>query len=202
MLKQDKLWHFILEIVMTINIYGEKFMPKIVKNVIKASAVILVLCAAFIVILYFNNCFGVQKSKLETDIRSSQNIQADWTVEGDISNSMAAFISYPTDKTDHKFSVYVNRSGLSFGYFFVGGGSYSQIDAGIASYSVEGYEEKVYVSMNRQKVNSAQITDDNTIKTVEIDSAEPFAIVLPNADNIVFYDNDGNTVNYQECSLG
>lgn len=177
-------------------------MSKTVKNVIKATAVILVLCALFMVILYFNNSFGVQKSKLEADIRSSQNIQADWIVDGDITNSMAAYISYPTDKTDHKFSVYVNRSGLSFGYFFVGGGSYSQIDSGIASYSVDGYEEKVFVSMNKQKVSSAQITDDNTVETVEIDSAEPFVIVLPNEENIIFYDIDGNPVDYEECPIG
>ena len=39
-------------------------------------------------------------------------------VDGSISDTMAAFISYPQDKTDHTFSVYVNRPGLSFGYFF------------------------------------------------------------------------------------
>ena len=40
----------------------------------------------------------------------------DWIVDGSVSDTMAVFISYPQDKSDHTFSIYVNRSGLSFGY--------------------------------------------------------------------------------------
>lgn len=80
---------------------------------------ILVLGVLFLGFLFVNNDIGVSATKIEADIRSSQKITADWNVEGSVSDSMAAFISYPQDKTDHTFSVYVNRPGFSFGYFSV-----------------------------------------------------------------------------------
>ena len=79
---------------------------------------------------------------LEADIRSSQKIKDDWTLEGSVSNTMAAYISYPQDMSDHTFSVYVNRPGLSFGYFFRGGGTLSGIQRGIVEFTVEGYNER------------------------------------------------------------
>ncbi len=62
------------------------------------------------VFLYTNNEIGVTSSKLEADIRSSQKIKDDWTVDGSVSSTMAAYISYPQDLSDHSFSVYVNSS--------------------------------------------------------------------------------------------
>ena len=79
---------------------------------------VLLACIVFAGFLWLNNDIGVQKSRLEADIRSSQKIKPDWTVDGTVSDTVAAFISYPGDRTDHTFSVYVNRPGLSFGYFF------------------------------------------------------------------------------------
>ena len=81
---------------------------------------VVLVCILFVCFLYTNNEIGVTSSKLETDIRSSQKIKDDWTVDGSVSSTMAAYISYPQDLSDHSFSVYVNRPGLSFGYFFRG----------------------------------------------------------------------------------
>lgn len=94
---------------------------------------ILLACAAFLGLLYLNQDIGVRRSKLEDDIRMSQKIREDWAVEGVASDTVAAYISYPQDRSDHMFSVYVNRPGLSFGYFFRGGGSLSGVEEGSRS---------------------------------------------------------------------
>ena len=92
---------------------------------------------------------------------------------------MAAFISYPQDKTDHTFSVYVNRPGLSFGYFFRGGGDIVEVDDYIAEFVVEGNNERAFISMNTQNIVRLEVDDGNGIQVIDIDSGKPFAIVLP-----------------------
>ena len=158
---------------------------------------VVLVCILFVCFLYTNNEIGVTSSKLEADIRSSQKIKDDWTVDGSVSSTMAAYISYPQDLSDHSFSVYVNRPGLSFGYFFRGGGTLSGIQRGIVEFTVEGYNERAFISMNQQQVQQLEIDDGNTIQVVDIDRNKPFAIVLPiNAGNITFYDVNRNTVEY------
>ena len=173
----------------------KKIFLKIVIGVVLA-------CILFVCFLYTNNEIGVTSSKLEADIRSSQKIKDDWTVDGSVSSTMAAYISYPQDLSDHSFSVYVNRPGLSFGYFFRGGGNLSGVQRGIAEYTVEGYNERAFISMNQQQVTQLEIDDGNTIQVLDIDSNKPFAIVLPiSAGTITFYDVNGNTVEYWNNSL-
>lgn len=163
---------------------------------------IFLACAAFAGFLYWNNELGIPKSQLEADVRESQKMASDWAVDGAVSDTLAAFISYPCDLTDHSFSIYVNRPGLSFGYFFRGGGSLSGVKRGITEYTVDGYNEHAFISMNYQEVERLEIDDGNSVQVVEIDSGKPFAIVLPaNADNITFYDVAGNPVEYWENSL-
>ncbi len=127
----------------------------------------------FVCFLYTNNEIGVTSSKLEADIRSSQKIKDDWTVDGSVSSTMAAYISYPQGLSDHSFSVYVNRPGLSFGYFFRGGGTLSGIQRGIVEFTVEGYNERAFISMNQQQVQQLEIDDGNTIQVVDIDRNKP-----------------------------
>ena len=173
-----------------------------VNKLMKFILCVLLICIVFAGFLYLNNDIGVQKSQLETDIRSSQKIKSDWAVNGTVSDTIAAFISYPNDMTDHTFSVYVNRPGLSFGYFFRGGGDLAGGDTGIEEYTVEGYKERAFISMNKQQVECLKIDDGNSIQVIDIDSNKPFAIVLPvNAGNIAFYDVDGNTVEFRKHQL-
>ena len=64
-------------------------------------------------------------------------------------------------------------------------------------FTVEGYNERAFISMNQQQVQQLEIDDGNTIQVVDIDRNKPFAIVLPiNAGNITFYDVNRNTVEY------
>ena len=72
-------------------------MKKYSNKLAKIVAAILLICIAFVGLLYLNNDIGVPKSRLELDIRTSQKIDADWVVDGNVSDTMAAFISYPED---------------------------------------------------------------------------------------------------------
>ena len=158
---------------------------------------LILVCAVFVGFLYFNNDIGIRESKIESDIRASQKIQDDWSVDGIVSDTMAAFIFYPQDRADHTYSVYVNRPGLSFGYFFRGGGDLISVEEHISEFTVDGYNERAFVSMNAQKVERVEIDDGNEVQVVEIDSEKPFALVLPvNAGNITFYDTKGNVVEW------
>ena len=158
---------------------------------------IVFVCILFVGYLYANNDIGVISTNLEADIRSSQKIKDDWTLDGSVSNTMAAYISYPQDMSDHTFSVYVKHPGLSFGYFFRGGGNLSEVQRGIVEFTVEGYNERAFISMNQQQVQQLEIDDGNAIQVIDIDSNKPFAIVLPiNAGKITFYDVNRNTVEY------
>lgn len=167
------------------------------KYVGKIVLVLILVCAVFVGILYGSNCFGIPEFKIESDIRASQKIQEDWTVDGVVSDTMAAFISYPQDRSDHTYSVYVNRPGLSFGYFFRGGGDIVAVEDFITEFTVEGYNERAFISMNTQKVDRLEVDDGNEVQVIEIDSEKPFAIVLPmNAGNITFYNTEGNIVDF------
>ena len=160
-------------------------------------SVILLVFVLFIGSLYINNDIGVSANNLEADIRSSQKIKDDWTVDGSISDTMAAFISYPQDKSDHTFSIYVNRAGLSLGYFFRSGGDIVEVEKSIAEYTIEGYGERAFISMNEQKVASLEINDGSGVEKIKLDSNKPFAIILPiNAGSITFFNENGEIVDY------
>ena len=158
---------------------------------------VLLVCLLAVGFLCINNDIGTTAGSLESDIRSSQKIQDDWTVTGSVSDTMAGFISYPQNLSDHTFSVYVNRPGVSFGYFFRGGGSLSSVERYIAEFTVEGYSERAFISMNAQKAARVEIDNGTDIEVIEIDSEKPFAIVLlGNAGDITFYDVNGEVVEY------
>lgn len=171
------------------------------KNKITTKAFLGILAAGIIFFcIYFFTCeFGIPKPKLEDDICKSQKISDDWLIEGDISDTMAAFISYSKDKAAYNHSVYVNRPGCSFGYFFRGGGALTGRGNHVCGFTVEGYDERAFISMNELKVERLEIDNGISVQTIAIDSEKPFAIVLPvNAGEITFYDVNGNVVEYSQ----
>lgn len=170
------------------------------KHILKIILIPVVLCCAALLFLYCSGDLGIPKSWIERDARSSQKITEDWRTELDCSDTMAALISYPEDGSDHTFSVYVNRPGLSFGYFFRGGGDIVETEQYITKFTVEGYDECAYLSMNAQQVERVEIDDGTSVKTMELDSGKPFALVLPlNAGAITFYDKQGDVV--ETCTV-
>ena len=163
---------------------------------------IVIFCVISFVFLYTNNDIGKTASGIEADIRSSQKVDENWTVDGNVSKTMAAFISYPKDKSDHTFSVYVNRPGLSFGYFFLSGGDIIEVDKYVAEFVVEGYNERAFISMNTQKIDRLEIDNGKDVQVIEIEENKPFAIILPlNSGNICFYDVNNNVVEHLRRSL-
>lgn len=158
---------------------------------------VVLACSLFFGYLFFSNNIGINAKSLESDIRSSQKITDNWIVDGSVSDTMAAFISYSEDGSDHTYSLYVNRPGLSFGYFFRAGGDIVVVDDYIAEFAVEGYSERAFISMNTQNVDRLEVDNGDDIQVIDIDSDKPFAIILPlNAGNICFYDVSGNIVEY------
>ena len=154
---------------------------------------ILLVCVLLLGFLYMDDDIGTSAANLESDIRNLQKIPEDWIVEGDVSDTMAAYISYPQDRSDHTFSV---------GYFFRGGGSLSGVERGIAEFTADGYNERAFISMNQPKAARLEIDDGNTVQIIDLNSDQPFAIVLPaNAGVIHFYDGNGNPVKYQKNPL-
>ena len=152
--------------------------------------------------LWLNNDIGLSDDRLAWDFRQSQTIQNDWHISGDITDTMAAFIAYPEDRSDHTFAVYVNRPGLSFGYFFRGGGDIVSVERAIAEYTVEGYRERAFISMNAQKAVRVEIDNGNEVEILPLDSSKPFALVLPlNAGEVTFYTEQGQVVDYQRQTL-
>ena len=89
------------------------------KRFLKIVIGIVLVCILFVGFLYANNNIGMTSTNLETDIRSSQKIKDDWTLDGSVSNTMAAYISYSQDMSDHTFSVYVNRQDFPSDIFSV-----------------------------------------------------------------------------------
>ena len=133
---------------------------------------VILACVLVFGFLYANNDIGKTANSLEADIRQSQKILDDWIVDGSISDTMAAFISYP------------------------------QVDDYIAEFVVEGNNERAFISMNTQNIVRLEVDDGNGIQVIDIDSGKPFAIVLPlNVGNICFYDTNGNVVEYLRQQL-
>lgn len=174
-------------------------MKRSVKGILSA---VLILCVLFVGSLFFNHDIGVPKSRLEEDIRSSQHIDNTWTVTGEASEEIAAYVSYPEDRSDHTFSIYVNYPGLSFGYFFRAGGSFSGLHTSIVSYTVSGTNQRAFISMNEQHAARLKINGGNVEQVIELDSNKPFALVLPqNMDVVAFYDTEGNVVEFYEQKI-
>lgn len=76
-------------------------------------------------------------------------------------------------------------------------GTISKIEELIVSFIVEGYDEIVYLSGNKQNVTSIVVDDGSNKNSFAVDYEEPFVFVLPNnAGNVQFYDIDGEII---EC---
>lgn len=141
---------------------------------------------------------GVPKSELKEEIRSTHKINDDWIAEGTSSDMLAAYIFFPEDMSDHIFCVYLNHPGFSFGYFLRAGGNLGGVQGNILEFTIEGYSERVFISMNKQKVEKLKIDDDNSVQTIGIDSNKPFSIILPtNAGDITFLDINGDEIDFR-----
>lgn len=150
-----------------------------------------------IIINFIVNDIGVSESNIVADIQVQQYLPDDWITLGEISDEMAAYISYSPDKSDYTYSLYINPSGLSIGYFFRAGGDLMGIGKYIQGFSLKDYSEIAFISMNELDVERVEIKKDNKVEILELDSSNPFAIVLSkSAENITFFDKNNDVVDY------
>ena len=67
----------------------------------------------------------------------------------------------------------------------------------IQGFSLKDYSEIAFISMNELGIERVEIKKDNKVEILELDSSDPFAIVLSkSAENITFFDKNNNVVDY------
>lgn len=145
-------------------------------------------------VLSRQSLIGVSKSRIEEDARKSQKIEEEWSLVEYINDDITAFIFYPEDLSTHTFSIYRNRPGLSFGYFFINGGGLPRISNGIEQ--INSSEGNILLSLNKLKVSRIEV--DNGLQDIEeilIEDNKPFVLVIPEgSEKISFYDSDGKLI--------
>lgn len=155
----------------------------------------LLLTAGYVFLLFYRGDIGVSRSRVERDARSGHHIAEDWHVAADSTDRLYAMVFYPENRSDHTFSIYIDRDGLSFGYFFRGGGSIAGPDDGVVEYIVGDCPDRAFISMNRARVCRIEVDDGVAPYTIGVDSAAPFAVILPvNCGIVTLYDVEGATV--------
>lgn len=107
---------------------------------------------------------GVPRSRLEEDLRTSQNIPDDWTVTSSVSDSAAVFLYYPPAQNRYGWSIYINHPGLSFGYFFRGSlvaagihDNKEELPAAVKQIPIGDSGEIAYISLNLTGIVRAEI---------------------------------------------
>lgn len=143
---------------------------------------------------------GVPRSRLEEDLRTSQNIPDDWTVTSSVSDSAAVFLYYPPAQNRYGWSIYINHPGFSFGYFFRGSlvaagihDNKEELPAEVEQIPIGDSGEIAYVSLNLTGIVRAEIDNGADTQTITLDESKPFAILVPpDAGFVTFYDKEGN----------
>lgn len=172
------------------------------KKIFKYIGIFILILLLIFSFLYYTVNIGIFKSRIEKNVRIAHKIDNRWEVAKATTDTMSAMLFYDPNLKDHTFSIYVNRKGLSYGYFFRGGGSLMVDDNDIGDYYIDGYQERAYMSINKKQIMKIEIDDGNNIELIKIDSTKPFSIVLANNHGIIkFYDIDGNTVQPVKVTL-
>ena len=159
-------------------------------TIITGFAIFAVLALA---VVFFGGVIGVSADNIENDARKSQRI-SEWDSFGTSNEGIAAFIFYNATLDDHTFSLYLNRDGFSFGYFFREGGSSSIIMNGILMLDY-GSNGSAIFSMNKDRVAKIEYEAGDDVIEFSVDPSRPFAVVLPkNCSSVALYNYSGNDV--------
>jgi hypothetical protein len=145
-----------------------------------------------------SSIIGVTANSLERDARKSQKIDENWQVSKSVTDNLGALLFYDKGLKKFTYSIYVNRKGLSFGYFFRSGGSTIDILEGIRAFD---YGNSIaLISINKVEVARIECISKNSQKQGEVYSVEPgkpFAIAIPitHSDMVIkIYDQNGNEI--------
>ena len=165
------------------------------KRFLKYVSILLAVPLLILLFLRMNNDLGIPKEQILADALESHAIDSSWLhTPVSTTDRMAAMLFYSPDKDDFTFSIYVNRPGFSFGYFFRGGGTIVEVQDYVAEFMVEGYTARAYVSMNAQGICSAEYSSSKGRELMKIDPTEPFALVFDGNQDVKFFDASGTLI--------
>ncbi len=161
----------------------------------KEKGIVFIIISIVIVFLILNasGIFGVPVDRLEQDARKNQKIDASWDVSKAENDEIGALLFYSKQADKFVFSIYLNRPGLSYGYFFRSGGAIGDIMDGVAGFSYDS-NGTALISMNKPQIKKIEFGNEK-ISTIEVDPLKPFAVTIPkNCDSYAMYDINGETI--------
>ena len=158
-------------------------------RVLAALAAALVLASLALVIAQLSGPARLTDAGgIERDVRQSQNVGSDWTVEIGLDGRAAAVLAYDPRKEEHVFSVYVNDGGTRPDYVFRYGGKSTSIQRGIRAFELEG--ATALISMNALGIAAVE---SHGGARYEVAPDRPFAIVIPGG-GYDLYDSAGDLI--------
>ena len=159
----------------------------------KSIAFIIIGIVVIFLILNASGVFGVPVDRLEQDARKSQKIDASWDVSKADNDEIGALLFYSKQADKFVFSIYLNRPGLSYGYFFRSGGAVGDIMDGVAEFSYDS-NGTALISMNKPQISKIEFGNEK-ISTIEVDPLKPFAVTIPkNCDSFAMYNINGEMI--------
>lgn len=164
----------------------------------KSIKVLIIILALIVIFLATQVNIGVSKNNLARDAGVPNKIEDGFLVEQHVNDDMASYLVYSDNLKKHTFSIYEKRDGLSFGYFFISGGSSSDIAQEIRKMDFKN--GSVLLSLN--KVNASKIELDKGTEPVEVinlNKGRPFTVIIPkDIQEIRIYDINGNLIPIEE----
>ena len=165
---------------------------------LKCSLYALIALSAICLLLKLDHRIGVPLDNVLADAMDSQSIAPESVSAMDATEQMAGLVFYNDGKEKATFSVYVNRPGMSFGYFFRGGGSWGSVDTGVGDFYIEGYDHHALLSANHVHISKIAVGE----RTMAIDPNAPFALVLSvDEGEAILYDMAGNVITPQRAKM-
>lgn len=162
---------------------------------------IVIICLVTIAFLPdFLQAFGSNdKNLLAYDIEASK-ISSDYENTMAVSDNVAGIIHYNAEKTDCRFSLYVNHPGFDFGYRFRQGGTVYAIVDSLAVFHNDYHDETIIMSLNKPQITRIEINGAEN-KSIEIDENEPFVVIIPANSIFSIFDINNNEVKYTESGF-
>lgn len=161
----------------------------------------VILMLVFLV-LYSKGTFGVSANNIEEDARISHHISSTWEVTKSVGENIAALLFYDESHKDYMYSIYIKRDGLSFGYFFIAGGSDTVIPEDSVRKFRCGSKGSVLMSMNTDKVSRIELDNGNKITRFDIDPKKPFSVVIPsNPGAVKLYNIENELVTVTDTDI-
>lgn len=155
----------------------------------------------------YRTYFGVPAGGVEAAERRAQGLGADWLCAADEGGALSVCLFYREDTGDYTVSAYVNRRGLSFGYFFRYGGAVAGAENGVAALRYDdargALRGTALLSLNRagvtQIVCKMRTGGD---ETVGVDPEKPFVFMIPEGcAGYTLYTAAGETVPVRAWSI-